>query len=106
MILGPHMQTNLQLPQFYNYRCVIILWLVRLYVNRILKLVCFLDFFDLRTSSLVNRHEKMARANGKTTQKYAKLIKWPKITFQGLILVSEVAFWRFGGLVFCIEKWS
>ena len=45
----------------------------------------------------------MARANGKMTQKYVKLKKWPKITFRGPILVPEVAFWRFWGLV-CIEK--
>ena len=32
----------------------------------------------------------MTRANGKMTQKYAKLKKWPKITFRGLILVPEV----------------
>ena len=31
--------------------------------------------------------------------------KRPKITFQGPILVPEVAFWGFWGLV-CIEKWS
>ena len=55
---------------------------------------------------MVNRHlKKMARANGKMTQKYAKLKKWPKITFRGPILVPEVAFWGFWGLV-CIEKWS
>ena len=41
----------------------------------------------------------------KTGQKYAKLIKWPKITFRGLNLVPEMAFWGFWGLV-CIEKWS
>ena len=34
---------------------------------------------------------------GKTT--YAKLIKWPKITFRGPILVPEVPFWEFWGLV-------
>ena len=49
--------------------------------------------------------EKMARANGKMTQKYQKNAKWPKITFRGPILVPEVAFWGFWGLV-CIEKWS
>ena len=49
--------------------------------------------------------EKMARANGKTKQKYAKLKKWLKITFRGLILVPCVAFWGFWGLV-CIEKLS
>ena len=47
----------------------------------------------------------MARANGKMKQKYAKLKKWPKITFRGPILVPEVAFWGFWELV-CIEKWS
>ena len=47
----------------------------------------------------------MVRANGKMTQKYAKLIRWPKITFRGPILVPEVSFWGFWGLV-CIEKWS
>ena len=31
--------------------------------------------------------------------------KWQKITFLGPILVPEVAFWGFWGLV-CIEKWS
>ena len=46
----------------------------------------------------------MARGNGKMMQKYAKLKKWPKITFRGPILVPEVAFWGFWGLV-CIEKW-
>ena len=41
----------------------------------------------------------------KTGQRYAKLKKWPKITFRGPILVPEVVFWGFWGLV-CIEKWS
>ena len=31
--------------------------------------------------------------------------KWPKITFRGPILIPEVSFWGFWGLV-CIEKWS
>ena len=43
--------------------------------------------------------KKIVRANGKMTQKYAKMKKWPKITFRGSILVPEVAFWGFWGLV-------
>ncbi len=38
----------------------------------------------------------------KTGQKYAKLIKFAKITFQGPILVPDLALWGFWGLV-CIE---
>ena len=60
--------------------------------------------FDLSAQSVLHL-KKMVHANGKMTQKYAKVEKWPKITFQGLILVPEVAFWGFRGLV-CIEKWS
>ena len=41
--------------------------------------------------------KKMARANGKMTQKYQKNAKWPKITFRGPILVPEVAKWGFWG---------
>ena len=47
----------------------------------------------------------MARANGKMAQKYQNNAKWPKIAFRRPILVSEMAFWGFWGLV-CIEKWS
>ena len=47
----------------------------------------------------------MVHANGKITQKYSKLIRWPKITFRGPNLVPEVSFWGFWGLVY-IEKWS
>ena len=49
--------------------------------------------------------KKMARVAWKMAPKYQKNAKWPKITFRGPILVSEVAFWGFWGLV-CIEKWS
>ena len=61
--------------------------------------LCF-DFFDLRPPSLVNRNlKKMARANGKMTQKYQKYAKWLKITFRGPILVPVRNFlrWLFGG---------
>ena len=47
----------------------------------------------------------MARVAWKMAPKYQKNAKWPKITFRGPILVPEVAFWGFWGLV-CIEKWS
>ena len=49
--------------------------------------------------------KKMARVAWKMAPKYQKNAKWPKITFRGPILVPEVAFWGFWGLV-CIEKWS
>ena len=49
--------------------------------------------------------EEMARANGKMAQKYPKNAKWLKIPFRGPILVPEVAFWGFSGLV-CTEKGS
>ena len=47
----------------------------------------------------------MARVAWKMAPKYQKNAKWPKITFRGPILVPEVAFWGFWGLV-CVEKWS
>ena len=49
--------------------------------------------------------EKMARVAWKMAPKYQQNAKWSQITFRGLILVPEVAFGRFLGLV-CIKKWS
>ena len=41
--------------------------------------------------------EKMARANGKMTQKYPKNEKWPKITFRGPKKAPKVPKWGFWG---------
>ena len=41
--------------------------------------------------------EKMARANGKMTQKYQKNAKWSKITFRGPIWVPRWSNWGFWG---------
>ena len=89
-------------PKFQNRDPALWNWIG----NLILKLVCYLQLFDLSSPSVLFLHlKKMVRANGKMTQKYAKLKKWPKITFQGQILISEVAFWGLWRLD-CIEKWS